>query len=584
MQSEIQLLVQRALDVFLVDQKQEQIEYNIQIDTCKDVKHGDFSCNIAMILAKKLRMNPVQVAKNILSLLADSDLIASADIAGPGFINFRLTDSAVHTAVADVLHKQNSYGYSKIGAKQRVHIEFVSANPTGPLHVGHGRGAAFGSVIVNLLRATDHEVHAEYYVNDAGRQISILGLSVLLRYWQQLGLRVDFFEGLYQGDYIKDIAAQMHASFDEKWRISAAQTEELGSELSIIDDKDKRIDSAISLVSAMISDSEFKVVAAYATDAILSDIKNDLAGFGVNYNEWFKESSLIDAGLLEKGLQKLRDGGYVYEKNGALWFKASDLGDEKDRVLVRENGLPTYFASDVAYHLHKYDAGFDKIIDVFGSDHHGYIPRIRAFLEGLGKDASKLEVLLVQFAVLYRGQEKVSMSTRSGDFVTLRNLREEVGVDAARFFYIMRKAEQHLDFDLELAKDQTQDNPVYYIQYAHARICSVWRQLAEKNIVFDQACGLQSLERLLSDKERALMMQLSKYPRVIEVAATRCEPHLLAAYLQDLAAQFQSYYNAERFIIDDVDLMQARLCLVKSVQITIANGLKILGMSAPEKM
>ena len=557
---------------------------DICIERCRELKFGDFSCNIAMLLAKPAKQNPRALAERLIALLPSHPHIAKVDTAGPGFINFTLTPAARHAIIPQILSQKDRFGKSDLGNGKRVHIEYVSANPTGPLHVGHGRGAAFGACVANLLEAIGYDVHREYYVNDAGRQMRILALSTWLRYVELQGHTINLPSNAYQGDYIIDIAQELQSLHNDSLSHCFDSYQTAIASITDQDDKESYIDALIDAAQAALGDNTFDLIRNMTLMHILAGIQQDLAGFGVTYDDWFRESQLIDDGLIDAGVALLREHGYVYEQAGALWFKATELGDEKDRVLIRHNGQPTYFASDVAYHLHKYNAGFDHIIDVFGADHHGYIARIRAFLKGLNKDPDKLKVLLVQFAILYRGKEKMAMSTRSGEFVTLENLRDEVGNDAARFFYIMRKPEQHLDFDLELAKSQTNDNPVYYIQYAHARICSIWQQLREKKLSFDPNNGVTHLDELNTSHELELCTLLSRYPEVIEAAGCKHEPHYLAHYLQELANAFHGYYNASRFLVENESQREARLCLVFAIQYVIHNGLELLGVTAPEKM
>ena len=561
-----------------------EIDINIQVERTRDEKHGHFACNIAMMLARKAGTPPRDLAAAIVKHLPTSAHIAKVNIAGPGFINFFLTTSALHDVIKKVLDEKDTFGRSNKGNKKRIHLEFVSANPTGPLHVGHGRSAAYGACVANLLEAIGYTVHREYYVNDAGRQMRILALSVWFRYLEIMGEPIQLPANAYQGDYIISIAHQLAEEHHDKYKHAFCDIENTLNNTLTTDDKEKHIDTLIDIMHNRIGQTGFDIFQSAALAGILSDIKQDLEEFGVNYDEWFRESHLFKAGLLEQGIALLKSHGHVFEKDGALWFRATDYGDEKDRVLLRANDQPTYFASDVAYHLYKYQQGYDKIIDIFGADHHGYVQRIKAFLKGLGKDPKKLDVLLVQFAILYRGKEKVQMSTRSGKFVTLRQLRDEVGNDAARYFYIMRKPEQHLDFDLELAKSHSNENPVYYIQYAHARICSVWKQLKTDNIAWDMTNGLKNLAKLTEDIEHSLMNALSQYPEIITSAGFYREPHTLANFLQSFANLFHSYYNACRFIIREPDARDARLCLVAAAQQVIKNGLQLLGLSAPESM
>lgn len=584
---------------------EQNLNIDVQVERTRDSKHGHFACNLALMLAKPAKMNPRAIAEKIMAHLPESDLIKHTAIAGPGFINFTLADSAFYDLLKRINAQGTDFGKNTLGEGQNVHIEYVSANPTGPLHVGHGRGAAYGACVANLLMTCGFKVHREYYVNDAGRQMRILALSVYLRYLQLHGQSIELPKNAYQGDYIIDIAKQVsdrfacptaqHASAQSATMVAPQDTNSivfdsqeilnvLPSHLDPIEDKETLIDAYIEVVNDKIGADNFEIIRKIALTSILDDIRDDLAEFGVDYEAWFRESHLMTEGSLEAGVNLLKEKNYTYEKEGAIWFKATELGDEKDRVLIRANGQPTYFASDVAYHLHKYNSGASRIIDVFGADHHGYIARIAAFLKGLGKDPDKLDVLLVQFAILYRGKEKVQMSTRSGSFVTLRELREEVGNDAARYFYIMRRAEQHLDFDLELAKSKSNENPVYYIQYAHARICSVWRQLEEQQQHWTPDVATVQLDKLQSPHELDLLNRLSRYEETLESAALNYEPHQVAYYLQELANAFHSYYNAEKFLVDDKALRDARLFLIHAAQNVFVNGLAILGVSAPTQM
>ena len=558
---------------------------DVQLERTKDRSHGDFASNIAMVLAKPAKMNPRQIATLIVDALPQHEMIKKVEIAGPGFINFSLSAKSRQQVVADVLKKAGQFGLSHYGNGQKVQVEFVSANPTGPLHVGHGRGAAYGSVVSSLLKAVGFDVHREYYVNDAGRQMDILATSVWLRYLEKCGEQFTFPSNGYRGEYVFDIAEtlkQQHGNallhpvslvFD-----GVPADEPQGG------DKELHIDGLTQQAKNLLGAEVYRQLFDLGLNAILDDIRNDLAGFGAEYDEWFSERSLVESGVVDKAVEQLKAANMLYQQDGAWWFKSTDFGDEKDRVVVRDNGQATYFASDVAYHLNKFNRGFDQIIDIWGADHHGYITRVKASMEALNQDVSKLKVLLVQFAVLYRGKEKVGMSTRSGEFVTLRELRDEVGKDAARFFYVMRGADQHMDFDLELAKSQSNDNPVYYVQYAHARVCSVFRQLAERQMNWDEQTGLQNLSLLIEEHEQALFTMLSRYPEVVELAAITHTPHLLAHFLMDLARDFHTYYNAHQFMTDNIDLSQARLTLITAVRQVIANGLGLMGVSAPQSM
>ena len=557
----------------------------IQVDHTRDSSHGDFASNLAMVLAKPAGKKPRELAELIIQQLPASTIVDKVEIAGPGFINFFLKPATQFTIVPTILRAGDSFGRSNLGQGKRVQVEFVSANPTGPLHVGHGRGAAYGAVVADLLEAVGYHVHREYYVNDAGRQMNILAASVWLRYLELCGEELPFPSNAYKGDYIWDIAATLHRENAEAMR---HRWDEISHALPPDEpdggDKETYIDAIIARMQSLLRTDQYRLAFDLALNYILDDIRDDLKHFGVVYEEWYSERALTDNGAVMRAIERLQHSGHTYELDGAIWFKSTDYGDEKDRVLVRDNGVTTYFASDIAYHMDKFERGFEHVIDIWGADHHGYVPRVKAALQALGYDASKLDVLLVQFAILYRGGEKAQMSTRSGEFVTLRELRKEVGNDAARFFYVMRKSEQHLDFDLDLAKSQSTDNPMYYIQYAHARVCSVMRQLAEKLFSFDQNDGLANLNRLNEAHETAILTRLARYPEIVEAAAQSHEPHQIAHYLRELANDFHTYYNAHQFIVEDSALRNARLCLVLCVQQVIANGLKLLGVSAPEAM
>ena len=557
----------------------------ILVERTRDASHGDYACNIALMLAKPARSKPRDLAAMIVAALPASRQVAKVEIAGPGFINFTLTEAAAQAVVGAVLEAGEAYGRSAIGDDRPVQVEFVSANPTGPLHVGHGRGAAYGAAVADLLAAVGFKVHREYYVNDAGRQMDILAVSVWLRYLDLCGETVTFPTNGYRGDYVWDIAADLHREHGEAYHHAAGIVfSNLPADESEGGDKEQYIDALVQRAKELLGEAAYRQVFDAGLNSILDDIRRDLEGFGVVYEEWFSERSLTESGAVARAIERLKDGGHLYEKDGAWWFRSTDFGDEKDRVVVRDNGQTTYFASDIAYHMQKLERGFERVIDVWGADHHGYVPRVKAALTALGDDADRLDVLLVQFAILYRGKEKLPMSTRAGEFVTLRELREEVGNDAARFFYVMRRCEQHMDFDLELAKSQSSDNPVYYIQYAHARVCSVLRQLAEKGLDHDEKQGLASLSKLTAAHEQALLTRLARYPEILEAAALTHEPHQLAHFLRELANEFHTYYNAHQFLVDDAALRDARLCLIRAVRQVIANGLGLLGVSAPESM
>lgn len=586
MKDQISHLIQQALDT-LIEQAVIPADSKpaIKIDSSRDKNHGDFATNIAMVLTKQAGCPPRQLAEQIIQALPDAEFITRTEIAGPGFINFFLKPGAYQQIINDVLSQKEAFGYSHYGEGKSVQVEFVSANPTGPLHVGHGRGAAYGATVADLLAAVGFNVHREYYVNDAGRQMDILATSVWLRYLELCGEELDFPSNGYKGDYVWDIAATLHRTRGDEWRHPAAEVFlEVPADEAQGGDKEAHIDALILRARKLLGDAAYEVVFELGLNTILDDIRKDLEELGVVYQQWFSERSLTRSGAVEKIIERLKASGHVYEKHGALWFKSTDYGDEKDRVVVRENGQATYFASDIAYHAEKIERGYDRVIDVWGADHHGYVPRVKAALQALGDDAAKLEVLLVQFAVLYRGGKKAQMSTRSGEFVTLRELRHEVGNDAARFFYVMRKCEQHMDFDLDLAKSKSNENPVYYIQYAHARVCSVLRQAQQKQMNYNEERGQQNLGLLTEDHEADLMTLLSRFPETVQQAALRYEPHLLAHYLRELANALHTYYNAHVFLVDDEKLRDARMSLIVATRQVLANGLRLLGVSAPESM
>ncbi|WP_304985845.1 arginine--tRNA ligase [Coxiella-like endosymbiont] len=556
----------------------------LKVTHSQNHEYGDFTTNLALIMAKTAGLNSRVLAEKIVHALPASSHIAKVEIAGPGFINFYVAEDSHQQIIPAILEAGPYYGESQIGQGKRVHIEFVSANPTGPLHVGHGRGAAYGACVANLLKAIGYEVHREYYVNDAGRQMGILALSVWIRYLQQYKEDIALPKNAYQGQYIVDIACGLKDKYGDRFLYPKEMIQDLLPTLDAETNPEEGYLDVWVKVQKDVLKEDFTIIFDAALDNILGDIKNDLEEFGVVYDEWFPESRLIKKKLIKEALDVLYQQGYCYEKNGAQWFLATALGDKKDRVLIRNNGVPTYFAADIAYHLHKFNQEYDLIIDIFGADHHGYIPRLRAFLQALGKSPAKLRTLLVQFAILYRGDKKISMSTRGGTFVTLRELRNEVGNDATRFFYIMRKPDQHLDFDLELAKSHSNENPVYYIQYAHARICSVFRQLDVTQKKWNSAEGMANLALLSSPYEKELLSTLSHYSEIMNTAAIQQSPHLLAHYLQTLANQFHAYYNAERFLIENDKLRNARLNVIAAVRQIIVNGLTLLGVSAPEEM
>ncbi len=586
MQTKLTKAVSTAISSLQATEKLPQdLKINFQVTRSKDKAHGDFACNIAMQLAKQAQMAPRQLAELLVSNLPDDGNIKKVEIAGPGFLNFYVNENLHGEILDSVLQQNESYGLSKKYSNKKVQIEFVSANPTGPLHVGHGRGAAYGATIANLLAAVGYQVQREYYVNDAGRQIDILTTSVWLRYLELCDENFNFPVNAYQGDYIWDIAATLHREYSDKflhhtqqWMIDLPADEPQGG------DKEVHIDAIIKKAKSLLGKDNYEIFAKCALDTITNDIKDDLALFGVQYDNWYSEKSLITNHKVQEALSTLEKNGHTYEKDGALWFRSIQFGDEKDRVLVRENGNHTYFASDIAYHLDKYNRGFDRLINIWGADHHGYITRIKAAVEALGQDPTSLNIPLVQFANLYKGGKKLVMSTRSGEFVTLRELRKQVGKDAARFFYVMRKHEQHLDFDLDLATSQSKDNPVYYVQYAHARICSIFQQA---NVAMQDPSVISADNSQLSNQhEKNLLKLLEQFPEHVLSSAEKLSPHIVVNYLRDLANAFHSFYNEKdnQVISENLELRYARLKLINATKIVLYNGLNLLDVSAPQKM
>ena len=555
----------------------------IQVTPSKEAAQGDYATNVALALARPLQMAPRDLALLIVDTIGQPPGVERIEIAGPGFINFFVASDANLEVVTRVLDQGVDYGRSEDGAGSRVQVEFVSANPTGPLHVGHGRGAAYGATVANLLAFVGYDVQREYYVNDAGRQMDILGTSTWLRYLDLCGESIEFPSNGYQGDYVWDIAATLHRENGERFRCPAAQVfADVAADAPAGGDKEAHIDDLIARAQKLLGETDYRVVFDLAKDTLVDVIRDDLRAFGVDYDRWFSERSLADDGLIDTAIERLSERGHLYEQNGALWFRSTSFGDEKDRVVRRENGHTTYFASDIAYHMNKFDRGFDRVINVWGADHHGYIARVKASLAALGYDADALEILLFQFANLYENGKMIAMSTRSGEFVTLKQLRDDVGLDAARFFYVMRRSDHHMDFDLDLAREQSNDNPVYYLQYAHARIQSVLRQCADKGFTVDTAAA--DLTPLGNDHEQALLRQLELFPERVATAARRREPHLVINYLRELANLFHSWYNAHHFIVDDAGLRNARVTLAIAVGQVLRNGLTLLGVGAPEQM
>ena len=586
MKKKIEELILQAVETLKSDGVlAQEITPNITIDRTRDPQHGDFASNLALMLANPANTNPRQLAEKLLAALPQDAAIIKVELAGPGFINFFIDPTAQFQVIKQIHDQGREFGLSNTGAGQKVQVEFVSANPTGPLHVGHGRGAAYGSVVADLLQAVGFDVHREYYVNDAGRQMDILATSIWLRYLEECGEVVHFPSNGYRGEYVREIAWDIHKNANNEYRRPVELVfEDIPADEPAGGDKEQHIDALIARAKTLLGASLYQDFFQIGLNNILEDIKIDLNEFGVDYQEWFSERQLMDDGSVEKALERLRAAGHLYEQDGATWFACAKLGDEKDRVVVRDNGQSTYFASDIAYHMNKLDRGFNRIINIWGADHHGYIPRVKAAIAALRADESKLKVLLVQFASLYRGEEKVQMSTRSGEFVTLRQLRNEVGKDAARFFYVMRRSEQHMDFDMKLATSRSNENPVFYVQYAYARVCSVLRQLDEKNFDRDLLLGMSNLTLLTEEHETNLLGTLARYPETLERAALQYEPHQLIQYLRELATEFHTYYNAHQFLVDDAKTRNARLNLICAVKQVLANGLGLLNINTPEAM
>jgi len=553
----------------------------IELSRTKQADHGDYSCNLAMQLAKTLRKNPREVAQLLIDKIPASPYLEKIEVAGAGFINLFLKHSAKQQYLHFILQSQAKFGNSHFGQGKRIQVEFVSANPTGPLHVGHGRGAAIGASLANILTAAGFNVSREFYVNDAGRQMDILTLSTWLRYLELNHIHVPFPENAYQGGYVKTMAQLIFQAHAERY---VHHPDLLFDGLpatahATATHTDEQLDQLIANAKNILG-QDYAYIHNFVLTEQLGDCRNDLMEFGVEFDTWFSEQSLFDNGLVAHTIQLLEKKNYLYQQDGAIWFRSTDFGDEKDRVVQRENGQFTYFASDIAYHLNKFERNFEQVINIWGADHHGYIARVKGALQALELDPSKLEILLVQFAVLYRDGKKAPMSTRSGEFVTLRELRQEVGKDAARFFYVMRKSDQHLDFDLDLAKSQSNDNPVYYVQYAHARVCSVLAQW-DGDLALLAAADMDALS---SPAELALLQKLIDFPDTVEMAAKEFSPHLIAFYLRELASEFHSYYNSTRFLVPEIPLLHARLALIASIRQILNNGLRLLGVDAPDKM
>jgi arginyl-tRNA synthetase len=555
------------------------------IERTKSRDHGDYATNIALLLAKPAGMKPRELAEALVATFGETQHVSKVEIAGPGFINFTISQPCRLATIRRVFELGAEYGRHVGEPRESVTVEFVSANPNGPLHVGHGRGAAYGATVANLLEAAGHQVQREYYVNDAGRQMDILAASVWLRYHELGGINVRFPDNGYKGEYVIDIARGLRAKEGDRLRHTALEiTDGLPADESQGGDKELHVDALIARAKQLLGDADYRIVFNAGLNWCLADIRSDLAGFGVVHDNFFSERSLMTDGYVQRAIAILRERGHLYDDDGATWFRATDFGDDKDRVVVRENGVTTYFASDLGYLLSKFERGFGRALYILGADHHGYIARLKAAAQGLGLDPGRIEIQLVQFAILFRGSVRVQMSTRAGSFVTLRELREEVGTDAARFFYVMRGNDQHLDFDLELAKSHSKDNPVYYVQYAHARIARLFRQLKDQGLVYNDSAALSARKRLVLAQEDELIGELMRFPEAIESAAQNRAPQVLVHYLRDLAAALHAFYDGEPILKAEEDLRQARLGLAKATQQVLANGLALLGVSAPESM
>lgn len=573
------------------------------IDHTKSREHGDLAVNAALVLAKPMGRKPRELAAAIVAALPGNELIARTEIAGPGFINVFLNRASQTAVIGEALAHGAAFGLGVPDSLSGVSVEFVSANPTGPLHVGHGRGAAFGSSLAAVLAAAGHRVQREYYINDAGRQMDILAASVWLRYLELLGEAVSVPPGMYVGDYIvRDCAQPLVDRVGRAFLRPAAEVlaelpaRPLGDDaLAGADEATRKANEALKDVHAdalverckNLLGGDYAELFRFGMQVILDDIRDDLAAFGVTYDSWFSERSLTTDGYVQRAVDTLRARGHLYEERGALLFRATTFGDDKDRVVVRGNGVPTYFASDLGYLLSKFERGFERCIYIFGADHHGYVPRLRAAAQGLGLDVDRVEILLVQFAVLYRGTEQVKMSTRAGEFVTLRQLRDEVGRDPCRYFYVMRSNDQHLDFDLELAVKQGKDNPVFYAQYAHARICRMLGKVSDRGWPAFDPAATHALDRLELPQETELLLMLARWPETIRNAAAMRAPHLVPNYLRDLAGLLHAYYDAEpriEILCEDAALRGARLALCAATRQVLANALQLIGVHAPEQM
>lgn len=530
-------------------------EINIELEIPRSPEHGDYASNIALVLSRHLKRNPRQIASEIVVSINDSDCILNkSEIAGPGFINFFIKPAAWYGIIREILDNPQKYGKLEIEEGPKVQVEFVSANPTGPLHIGHGRGAAIGDVLANILRARGFQVQREYYINDAGNQMDTLGRSLYFRYRQELGENIELPDNHYRGEYMRELARDFMRDHGDRFRNTPLE-------------------------------DAFPVFAGYASRRILDGIKEDLDIFGVHFDNWFSERELHNRDSINKTIEYLRERGFIYEDQGAVWFRSTAFGDEKDRVVVRATGASTYFAADLAYHRDKFERGFESSIDIWGADHHGYVDRMRAGVQALGRGEDDLRIVLVQLVNLLRGGAPVAMSTRGGEFVTLREVIDEVGTDATRFIFLTRRTDSPLDFDLEVAKAQSNDNPVFYVQYAHARLCSVFEVARDRGVEFDwRSISDETLNLLQVRQEFEIIKLLGEYPEVVCECVRSLEPHYIAYYLHQLVSLFHSYYHDNRILSEDAELTKARLCLALAIKEVIGSALMLLGVRAPQKM
>lgn len=557
----------------------------IRLDATKDKAHGDFATNLAMMLAKPAGKPPRAIAEALVAALPANAIVTKVDIAGPGFINFFLAQDSQFAAVRRILDNYEAFARPDVGKGEKVLLEFVSANPTGPMHVGHGRGAAFGSALGNLLAATGYVVQREYYINDYGRQTDILAVSLWLRYLENFGAPVRIPSRAYPGAYVSECAHRLADAYGERFRKHyadivdglAPDSDEEGDDAKKI--KEAHLDALIERSKKMLG-GDYRLLQQFGLDEQMRMIRTTLAGLNVEFDRFFSERALVDSGAVEKAVERLKNAGHAYEKDGALWLRTTVHGDEKDRVLLRDDGSYTYFASDVAYHLDKLERGFDTLVDVWGADHHGYIARVRSAIDYLSGKGDRFHVALIQFVTLASGR----MGKRSGNFVTLQDLVDEAGADATRFFYLTRSSDQHLEFDIDLARSQSNENPVYYLQYAHARVRSMFRTLEERGWDYDAEAGLAALAKLPEPAAADLARLLGQWPEALAHAARNKTPHTLTHWLRELAQEFHSYYNSNKVLVDDDDTRNARLVLNEAVRCVIADGLSLLGVSAPDSM